>query len=304
MVATDSSSNIIQSGATNVRAAAAVSMAVITIALAGGVGDVTMASSDDQQPNLLQYAAFAQTIENDRHYTGDDGSLHIVGEIVNGLEVPLRGASVQATIHDVDGNVVLTSDADSLVNIIMPGMRGPFDIMLENGGQVPREMAAGWGDGASHLPYTLKLDYDFADPKRQVIDVTGSEIARDRHKNLIITGTVANGGEITANMISIVATIYDDAGSVAAVTRVHTEPDYLRAGESAFFVVSVPDKEHTADAARYHLVAESEEYAAVPEFPIGIVLLLAGTFSAYVAATRLASSRLPMTGLIASANPR
>lgn len=278
-------------------------MAVITIALAGVVGDATMAASDDPQPVPLQYAAFAQTIENDRHYTGDDGSLHIVGEIVNDLEVPLRGASVQATIYDGEGNVVLTSDADSLVNIIMPGMRGPFDIMLENGGQIPKE-AAGLGNGASHLPYTLKLDYDFADPKRQVIDVTGSEITRDRHKNLIITGTVANGGEITANMISIVATIYDDTGSVAAVTRVHTEPDYLRAGESAFFVVSVPDKEHTADAARYHLVAESEEYAAVPEFPIGTVLLLAGTFSAYVAATRLASSRLPMTGLIAAASPR
>lgn len=263
----------------------------------------TATAASNPQQGLLQYAAFAQTIENDRHYTGDDGSLHIVGEIVNDLEVPLRGASVQATIHDGDGNVVLTSGADSLVNVIMPGMRGPFDIMLENGGQIPKEVSV-QGDGASHLPYTLKLDYDFADPKRQVIDVTGSEITRDRHKNLIITGTVANGGEITANMISIVATIYDDAGSVAAVTRVHTEPDYLRAGESAFFVVSVPDKEHTADATRYHLVAESEEYAAVPEFPIGTVLLLAGTFSAYVAATRLASSRLPMTSLIAAANPR
>ncbi|MCE2498122.1 MAG: FxLYD domain-containing protein [Nitrosopumilaceae archaeon] len=285
-------------------------MAVITIALAGGGvgggeggGDAIMAISDDPQQGLLQHVAFAQTIENDRHYTGDDGSLHIVGEIVNDLKVPLRGASVQATIYDGDGNVVLTSDADSLVNVIMPGMRGPFDIMLENGGQIPKEVV-GRGDSASHLPYALKLDYDFADPKRQVIDVTGSEITRDRHKNLIITGTVANGGEITANMISIVATIYDDTGSVAAVTRVHTEPDYLRAGESAFFVVSVPDKEHAADATRYHLVAESEEYAAVPEFPIGTVLLLAGTFSAYVAATRLASSRLPMTGLIAAANPR
>lgn len=278
-------------------------MAVITMALAGGVGGDGVTTAPGPQHGLLQYAAFAQTIENDRHYIGDDGSLHIVGEIVNDLEVPLRGASVQATIYDGDGGIVLTSGADSLVNVIMPGMKGPFDIMLENGGQIPME-AAGRDGGASHLPYTLKLDYDFADPKRQVIDVTGSEITRDRHKNLIITGTVANGGEITANMISIVATIYDDAGSVAAVTRVHTEPDYLRAGESAFFVVSVPDKEHTADASRYHLVAESEEYAAVPEFPIGTVLLLAGTFSAYVAATRLASSRLPIAGLIAAANPR
>jgi hypothetical protein len=39
----------------------------------------------------------------------------------------------------------------------------------------------------------------------------------------------------------------------------------------------------------YSLVAESEEYAAVPEFPLGSVLLLAGSVSSYLLMIRYTS---------------
>ena len=238
--------------------------------------------------------AWAQAIENDRQYIGDDGSLHIVGEIVNDLDVPLRGATVSATIYDHEGAAVTTKEAASLVNTIMPGMKGPFDVIL-----------AGWAQSAAEggsVQYELDLAYDFATPKEQVIGIAESDIARDRHGNIIISGMVSNNGEITANTISVVATIYDGAGDVAAVTRVHPEPDYLRAGESAFFVAPMPDNAYTEGASRYDLVAESEEYAAVPEFPIGTTILLAGTFAAYVAVTRVA--RFSTINLIAATGSR
>ena len=82
----------------------------------------------------------------------------------------------------------------------------------------------------------------------------------------MITGTVANNGEITANTISVIATLYDKQGNVVAVSRANPEPDYLRAEDSAFFVLSVPDKIQTEEIDDYTLIAESEEYAAVPEF--------------------------------------
>jgi len=34
------------------------------------------------------------------------------------------------------------------------------------------------------------------------------------------------------------------------------------------------------------LIAESEEYAAVPEFPVGRLVLLGGAFSAYIGVVR------------------
>lgn len=242
-------------------------------------------------------AAFGQTIQNDQQYIGDDGVLHIVGEIVNDVDVPLAGTTVHIAIFDANDKNVLTKEARSLVNTIMPGMKGPFDLMLTD------NQLAEVGIDKDEVTYAMELDYDFTIPKMQVIDITESDLSRDRHNNLIISGTVTNGGEITANTISVVATLYDDAGSVAAVARVHPEPDYLRAGESAFFIISVLDKVHAAEIGKYHLTAESEEYAAVPEFPIGTGILLAVTFLAYVVITSR-FVRIPTTSLISAEDSR
>lgn len=249
--------------------------------------------------------ASAQSIENDQYYIGDDGTIHIVGEVRNNLDVPLIGTVIHATITYDDGqDTILTKEARSLVNIIMPNMRGPFDIIITGTDSDAYADSVQFKDMADEgrMSYVLNLEYDFGEPKNQVIDVTESSLVEDRYGNIVVTGTVTNRGDITANTISIVATIYDDTENVAAVARVHTEPDYLRAGESAFFVMPIPDKKHVSDASKYDLVAESEEYAAVPEFPIGTAIILIGTFAAYVTATRII--RIPTTSLISAADPK
>ena len=213
-------------------------------------------------------------IQNDRKYVGDDGAIHIVGEIQNNLDAPLRQIHVFVTLYDVNNNVIGTKETSSLVNIIMPSMKGPFDLILTE------------KDLKKADSYSIELDYELSHPKSQVIDVTSSEIKRDSLNNLMITGTVANKGEITANTVSVVATIYDHDGNVAAVSKVHPEPDYLRVNEEAFFILLVLDKTQTESISDYRLVAESEEYAAVPEFPIGSAVLLTGSVSAYIGITR------------------
>ena len=219
--------------------------------------------------------AFADVyIQNDQQYIGDDGSVHIVGEIVNNLDIPLNQIHVQIDLFDENQKLIQTKETNSLVNTIMPGMKGPFDLILTN------------GEAKNTKSYSMELNYQASPPKSQVIDITESSLSRDNHNNLMITGTVANNGEITANMVSVIATLYDKQGNVAAVSRVNPEPDYLRAEDSAFFVLSVPDKIQTEEINDYTLIAESEEYAAVPEFPIGTVILLILTLSAYIGITR------------------
>ena len=219
--------------------------------------------------------AFADVyIQNDQRYIGDDRAVHIVGEIVNNLEIPLNQIYVKVDLFDENQQLIQTKETNSLVNIIMPGMKGPFDLILTN------------KEAKNAKSYTLELRYQSSPPKSQVIDITESSLTRDNHNNLMITGTVANNGEITANMVSVVATLYDNQGNVAAVSRVNPEPDYLRAEDSAFFVLSVPDKIQTEEINDYTLIAESEEYAAVPEFPISTIILLILTLSAYIGITR------------------
>ena len=229
-------------------------------------------------------------VQNDQMYIGDDGSLHVVGEITNGLDMPLSRAGVDVTLFDGRMQPILTAEAGSLVNTIMPGMRGPFDLVLTGGVA---------GDAAS---YGLDLHYSISGPKSQVMEITESEMSRDGHNNVMITGMVANRGEITANTVAVVATLYDGDGRVAAVSRAHPEPDYLRAEGEAFFLVTVPDKIHTDGVDRYSVVAESEEYAAVPEFPAGSAVLLVATLSAYIGVARYAGGIT--TALIPAASPR
>lgn len=225
-------------------------------------------------PFFLVTTAWAEIyIQNDRQYIGDDGSLHIVGEIQNGLDVPLNKIDIQATLYSEE-RVLDVISSNSFVNTIMPQMAAPFDLIIS-------------GSKADLVEaYSLDLDYEIASPKSQVIDITSSEMTKDKFDNLIITGTVTNKGEFTANVISVVATLYDRDGNVAAVSKTLTKPDYLRSDDEIFFLMSVSDKSQTEEVVDYSLVAESEEYAAVPEFPLSTSLLLASSVSAYIGITR------------------
>jgi len=239
----------------------------------------------------LMPLAFGEVfVQNDQQYIGDDDALHIVGEIINNLEFPLNQINVHVTLLDEDGYLITTKETSSLLNTIMPGMKSPFDLVLTD------------NEAKKTKSYSLELDYKVSPPKNQVIDITESELSRDNYNNLMITGTVTNRGDITANTVAVIATLYDNEGNVAAVSRVHPEPDYLRADDYAFFVVSIPDKIQTSGINDYTLIAESEEYAAVPEFPVGTFVLLVGTLSAYIGITRYSGRIIP--NLISATNLR
>ncbi|NIM25040.1 MAG: DUF3426 domain-containing protein [Nitrososphaeria archaeon] len=235
--------------------------------------------------------AFADVeIQKDKSYVGDDGAFHVVGEVQNNLDSPLNQVTVFVTLYDNNKSVLVTKETGTLVNTINPQMKGPFDFIFTD------------IDPQSVNSYSLDLEYSISEPKGQVIDITSSELTRDSHNNLIISGTVENNGDITANTVAVIATLYDREGNVAAVSRIHPEPDYLGSEEDTYFVVAMPDKNQISEIADYTIVAESEEYAAVPEFPIGSLALLAGSVSAYIGISRY-SGRI-ITNLISATNPK
>lgn len=227
------------------------------------------------------------SIQNDQQFFGDDGTLHIVGEIQNSFNAPVDQIEIQATLYS-NGILVDTVKYSPMLNTIMPEMKNPFDVLISR-------------DIASMIDeYSLKVNYEISEPKSQVIDITDSDFNRDKFDNLVITGTVANKGEATANTIVVVATLYDKNGNVAAVSKTHVEPDYLRANGESFFFVPIPDKIDSNLIVDYSLVAESEEYTAVPEFPFGSLVLLTASVSVYMVLTKY-SSRI-ITNLVSATN--
>jgi len=228
-------------------------------------------------PLTLFSSAWAEiSIQNDQQYFGDDGTLHIVGEIENKFDAPINQIEIQAKLFS-NGVLIDTVNSASMLSTIMPQMKGPFDILV-------------LGDEAKHVDeYSLEISYKITEPKNQVIDITSSDFVRDSSNNLVIKGTVANHGTITANTIVVVATLYDRDGKVAAVSKTHVEPDYLGSDDHSFFFVTVPDKSQSNSIVDYTVVAESEEYTAVPEFPVGSMIFLATSVFAYLIFTRYSS---------------
>ena len=77
--------------------------------------------------------AFADvSIQNDQQYIGDDGAFHVVGEIQNNLEMPLNQVRVFVTLYDENQEIVATKDTQTMVNTIMPEMKGPFDFVFSD----------------------------------------------------------------------------------------------------------------------------------------------------------------------------
>lgn len=216
--------------------------------------------------------AMAQVdVKNYQYYSDTNNVPHISGEIQNNLDVAVSQVKAHITLYDTEGKIIEKKVAKSLVNTIMPNMKSPFDLILN------KEL--------HDKQYSIHVDYSIIPPKKQVIEVESAKMIRDKHDNLIITGTVANNGKITANTVSVIATIYDSDGRVSAVSKVNTEPDYLRANDKVFFIMPVHQVKQDERITRYSVVAESEEYAAVPEFSIsGSILVI--SVSSYVFITR------------------
>ena len=224
---------------------------------------------------LLIQPAFGEIIvQNDQIYIGNDGMLHIVGEIQNNSKSPLNKIKILAVLTDENGNEVNKFNGKMMSNVLMPGMIGGFDIVTND------------KILSKDLRYNLEFEYKLAAPKNQVIEIVSSELIRDQLNNVVISGTIENNGEITANMINVVATLYDRDGKVLTVSKVETQPDFLRAGEESHFVVPIYEKNQSMDVVDYSIIAESDEYAAVPEFPLGTGALLIVSVSSYVIFSR------------------
>jgi len=223
---------------------------------------------------LFQVAYADVLIENDQKYIDDNNLLHIVGEIVNYTDKPISQIEISATTFSNTNSKITTINSNTPSHTIMPGMKAGFDILF------PEK------DPSFVSYYELNFNYKIASAKNQVIEITSSEISRDSLDNLAIIGTITNQGEITANMINVVATLYDRDGNVVTVSKTQTQPDFLKPGDENFFLMPIFDKKQALNVVDYTISAESDEYTVVPEFPLGSGILLVVSVSSYIFLTR------------------
>ena len=104
---------------------------------------------------LLVFAipsAFADVYINNEHdYIGDDGLLHVVGEIINESDKPINQVEVTAIFYS-GSNVIHHTSTENLTSIIMPEMKGVFDLLVTED--------IGYFDH-----YTLDVNFKITQPK-------------------------------------------------------------------------------------------------------------------------------------------
>ena len=78
---------------------------------------------------LIQPAFGEIIVQNDQTYIGDDGMMHIVGEIQNNSKSPLNKIKITAILTDENGSEIKRIDGKVMSNTLMPGMKTGFDII-------------------------------------------------------------------------------------------------------------------------------------------------------------------------------
>ena len=194
---------------------------------------------------LIQPAFGEIIIQNDQTYVGNDGMIHIVGEIQNDSKSPLNKIKILAILTDENGKIINKVDGKMMSNVLMPGMKSSFDLITNE-----KNLDA-------NLIYNLEFEYKLTTPKSQVIKIISSEMIMDKLNNVAISGTIENNGDITANMINVIATLYDRDGKVLTVSKIQTQPDFLRAGEKIHFLLPIYEKNQSLNAVDYTIIAES-----------------------------------------------
>jgi len=145
---------------------------------------------------------------------------HIIGEVENTLDTPIGWVKIVATLYDSAGEVVGTGFTYSEMDVIAPRGRSPFNIGIDEYGEVDS--------------YELQVEADHGELGRQDL-LVGSHDAYEEYDWLHIRGEVQNTGDTDADWVKVVATLYDGAGIVVGMGYTFTELDVVPAGGTSPF---------------------------------------------------------------------
>jgi hypothetical protein len=197
-------------------------------------------------------------------FIDDIGYFHVVGEVKNAGDVSINSVKVTAIFYDADNTVLAQNFAYSLIDLILPGRKAPFEIML---------MDKAASSKVDH--YTLDIDFnEFPSGKPIGLKILSNNSYIDQTSFLHVTGGIENIADTTATNIRVVATFYDQQGNVVGCAYAYAEPKDLDPNQNASFDITLMYPSRTPYVKSYQLTAESSEYTLIPEFGTPMLYLV------------------------------
>ena len=204
---------------------------------------------------LFSQHAAAQTLsfQNESSYVDETKIMHVLGEIRNDSGSAMGNVIVTASFYDKDGTLLAEYKNAPRLRVINPGESAPFDMRYLDPPTVGRV-----------ANYTLAAEGKPADEKPVGIKILSSQSRLDVLGVYFINVDARNDGQQTATNPAIVATLYDKDGNVVAIGEAVAESggrvtDMSPAQDAGFSIV-VAERLQTYKAAKYSLVADSDQY--------------------------------------------
>jgi hypothetical protein len=188
---------------------------------AGWASDPTGAAATGAQ--LVGFA-------NLNHWADSSGGFVVVGQVINQADEPLEFIRINAGVYDAAGNLLAEQDDFVSSDMLLPGQLAPYSITFSDG--LP--------PGAER--YTLEASARYADVTTQTFYgpenfALSSEATFEANGVLVVRGQVRNEGNLNANLVKVIVTVFDEQRRVVATDTSLVEMPSLAVGDVSNFSV-------------------------------------------------------------------
>jgi hypothetical protein len=209
-----------------------------------------------QHGKKQQYQQFA--FQKTSSYKDGNNIMHVYGLVKNISNKAFKNVIVKASFYDSGSRLINDFQRSADLRTINPGEISPCEILYIDTKTV--------NDVKN---YTLSASGEETQIKTRALRIVSNSSKIDTILGIYyIRGRVLNeGSEGTTNSM-IIAPLYDKNGNVILIGRAQTEPVNISSHSQAAFDLPVTAAPQIFKVKRYSLLADSDQYVTIPEFPL------------------------------------
>jgi len=186
-------------------------------------------------------------------YVDDIGYLHIIGEVINNKNQAVQFVKIVASIYDSEQNLVDTTFTYTMISIIPPYGKSPFDLVFMGG-----------SEGVA--TYNLQSEYSTTEELPMKLDVKKPRMTIDELGYVHIKGEVANLGDKTAHYVKVTGNLYDSTQKLIGTSFTYTTlSDIYPSGKSPYELIFIGS---VGRPTSYQIYVESQEYGMIFTKPV------------------------------------
>jgi hypothetical protein len=154
------------------------------------------------------------------------GSTYIVGEVRNDFPNVVESVQVVGRFYDSSGRLIDTGSTYTELDQLRPEEKSPFWLIITNPSLAQR---------IANYNLTVSWDRMGSGAKPAALSIIEGEQRRSGNENYEIVGEVINNSSQDTESVSVIATLYDQNGTVVGASSTFTNPSDVPAGQSATF---------------------------------------------------------------------